>query len=119
MTLGAVTHICVPNQNDGCSLPNGLGTHCIITAGTDMYLRYWDILSKVQLFEMRLSGTIACMDLQGDLLVTATRVENNPKDQSIQIFHLSNPQKIYRQLKSPLTHQLVSISCFPDQKGTI
>lgn len=116
---GAVTHICVPNTNHGCSLPGGVGAHCVISAGADNVIKYWDIRQKRQIAEVRMNGKVACMDLRGDLLVAACRDPNNPKNQNLQIFHLSKPQQVYRTLKSPLTHQIMSLSCFPDQKGTV
>jgi len=83
----------------------------VVTGSWDKTLKYWDTRSANPVATVKLSERVYCMDVSHPLQVVGTA------DKQLHIFHLSKPDKVFKQLASPLRYQPRSIACFPDHGG--
>eukprot|EP00232_Nephroselmis_pyriformis_P003770 CAMPEP_0182913508 /NCGR_PEP_ID=MMETSP0034_2-20130328/38079_1 /TAXON_ID=156128 /ORGANISM="Nephroselmis pyriformis, Strain CCMP717" /LENGTH=341 /DNA_ID=CAMNT_0025050235 /DNA_START=160 /DNA_END=1182 /DNA_ORIENTATION=+ len=83
----------------------------LVTGSWDRTLRYWDMRTPNPVHTQPLTERLYAMDCQHPLLVACTA------DRNITIFNLQEPQKVYKQLQSPLKYQTRCVACFPDKSG--
>lgn len=83
----------------------------IVTGSWDKTLRYWDLRQANPIHTQQLPERVYGMDVRHPLLVVGLA------NRRIQIFNLSNPQTVYKEIDSPLKYQTRCITCFPDSTG--
>lgn len=83
----------------------------LVTGSWDKTLRYWDLRQPNPAHTQTLPERVYGMDVRHPLLVVGLA------NRRIQIFNLSNPGTVYKEIESPLKYQTRCITCFPDSTG--
>lgn len=83
----------------------------IVTGSWDKTIKYWDLRQQAAVATVQCQERVYTLDVKGALLVVGTA------DRYINIINLSEPQKFYKTLQSPLKWQTRVVSCFTDCTG--
>lgn len=87
------------------------GQQILATGSWDKTVRYWDLRQPSPVASLQLPERCYSMSVKDQLMVVATA------DRDICVVNLSNPQAIYKQIKSPLKYQTRVVSCFIKANG--
>ena len=88
------------------------GLTCVLHAACLFVLsRYWDGKSPQPRAVLQLPERAYCMDIKYPLMVVATA------ERKLVVVNLTNPDRIYSTINSPLKYQSRCVACFPDQQG--
>ncbi|EIE22298.1 WD40 repeat-like protein [Coccomyxa subellipsoidea C-169] len=83
----------------------------LVTGSWDKTIRYWDLRQPNPVHTQQLPERVYAMDVTHPLLVVGMA------NRRIQVFNMSNPQTVYKDLESPLKFQTRCVTCFPDSTG--
>ena len=83
----------------------------LVTGSWDKTIKYWDLRSSNPIASVQLQERCYTMDVKDNLLVVGTA------DRYINIINLTEPQKFYKTIQSPLKWQTRVVSCFSDATG--
>lgn len=87
------------------------GNDMLITGSWDKTIKYWDLRSPNPAVTVTLQDRCFTMDVKDNLLVIGTA------ERYINIVNLTNPDKFYKTIQSPLKYQTRVVSCFADSSG--
>jgi len=87
------------------------GNDMLVTGSWDKTIKYWDLRSSNPIASIQLQERCYTMDVKDNLLVVGTA------DRYINIINLTEPQKFYKTIQSPLKWQTRVVSCFSDATG--
>ena len=87
------------------------GNDMLVTGSWDKTIKYWDLRSSNPIASVQLQERCYTMDVKDNLLVVGTA------DRYINIINLTEPQKFYKTIQSPLKWQTRVVSCFSDATG--
>lgn len=87
------------------------GTPMLATGSWDKKIKFWDLRQEDPVHFVECQERIYSMDARDNLLVVGTA------DRYINIMNLSQPQKFYKQIQSPLKWQTRVVTCFTDAAG--
>jgi mRNA export factor len=83
----------------------------LVTGSWDKTVKYWDLRQQTPAATLNCQERVYAMDSRKGLLVIGTA------DRFINIVDLSNPQKFYKTITSPLKWQTRCVTCFSDATG--
>lgn len=87
------------------------GNDMLVTGSWDKTIKYWDLRQPTPVGTVAMQERVYTMDIKDQLLVVGCA------DRYINIFNLSQPDKIYKTMQSPLKWQTRVVSCFTDATG--
>ena len=87
------------------------GQNILVTGGWDKKIKYWDLRSSTPAASLDTQDRVYAMDSRDKLLVVGTA------ERWINVVNLSEPQKWYKSIQSPLKWQTRTVSCFADSTG--
>ena len=90
--------------------PNG-NDQMIVTGSWDKTIKYWDLRQSQPVATVTCQDRVYSLDVKKNLLVVGTA------DRYINVINLTEPQKFYKTLQSPLKWQTRVVSCFTDATG--
>jgi len=87
--------------------------NCLITGSWDKTIKYWDLRQSngTPIHTQQMPERVYAMSVNYPLMVVGTA------DRQLQVFNLTSPQTVYKQLQSPLKYQTRCVTCFPDKNG--
>jgi mRNA export factor len=91
-------------------LPNS-NQAMIVTGSWDKTIKYWDTRQSQPVASVQCQERVYTLDVKKNLLVVGTA------DRYINVINLSEPNKFYKTLQSPLKWQTRVVSCFSDATG--
>jgi mRNA export factor len=111
---GAVQQVAQHDQAIRCarfvSVPGAAGD-ILATGSWDKTVKYWDLRQQAAVSTLTCQERVYTMDVKEQLLVIGTA------DRYINVVNLSQPDKFFKTLQSPLKWQTRVVTCFNDQKG--
>jgi len=87
------------------------GTEILVTGSWDRTIKYWDMRSPNPVGTVQFSERVYAMDVKDKLLVVALA------DLQIAAINLDSPGVVYKNITSPLKHQIRAITCFKEADG--
>jgi len=99
--IKAVKFFELPNSNQAM----------IVTGSWDKTIKYWDLRQQQPVASVQCQERVYSLDVKKNLLVVGTA------DRYINVINLSEPNKFYKTLQSPLKWQTRVVSCFSDATG--
>ncbi|KAI9749024.1 MAG: RNA export factor gle2 [Chaenotheca gracillima] len=83
----------------------------LVTGSWDKTVKYWDLRTPNPVATLECQERVYTLDVKDKLMVIGTA------DRYINIVNLSEPQKFYKTIQSPLKWQTRVVSCFTDSTG--
>ena len=107
------------NQHTQVAQHDGPVRHCVwiseinllVTGSWDKTLKYWDTRQPNPALTVQLPERCYALSVSHPLLVVGTA------ERHIQVYNLSDPQRPYKQLMSPLKYQTRTVAAFPNKQG--
>jgi len=91
--------------------PNNNGPNMLITGSWDKTVKFWDLRTPNPAATLECQERVYTMDTINNMLVVGTA------DRYINIVNLTQPDKFYKTMQSPLKWQTRVVSCFIDASG--
>jgi mRNA export factor len=89
----------------------GANIPVLVTGSWDRTVKYWDLRQSTPAVSVECQERVYAMDAKEKLLVIGTA------DRYINVINLSEPNKFFKTLQSPLKWQTRVVSCFNDGTG--